>query len=542
MLFLINNQRELERIMKKKILGWFVCFLLIVTAVTVAESSKNITINPIVPNTSEKSMAGNWTEMQKLLASDNDAVKNFGRSVSIDGDTALIGAVGESDNTGSAYVFIHTGTSWTLQATLHASDGTANDQFGWSVSLDGDTALISASRGTGIEIDSGSAYVFTRTGILWTQQQKLLASDGATADYFGNCVSLDGDLALIGAYLDDDNGPQSGSAYMFQRIGTIWTQQIKLIPGDNSQDDLFGSSVSVYGNTALIGACGNNDNGNESGSAYVFTRTEMNWTQQAKILASDGAPGNWFGRAVSLYEDTALIGARYKDYGTGAAYVFIKSGINWTQQTQLLASEIQPGDNFGMAVSLFGDTALVGAYLYDHTMNRTGSAYVFTRNDTIWTQEANLYASDGAVDDWFGWSVALDGDNALIGAYRDDDTGEDSGSAYVFTKDGELPNLVIAIGSGIGINAVIINTGTANASVDWQIHVEGGILGLINKTVNGTIDILAGESKTVKTGFFFGLGPITVTVKAADINETTKGIYLFIFSMVKIPFPWIQID
>ena len=139
---------------------------LIVTAVPLVESSKNITIEPKVPNTPEKSMAGNWTEIQKLLASDNDAVKNFGRSVSIDDDTALIGAVGESDNTGSAYVFIHTGTSWTLQATLHASDGTANDQFGWSVSLDRDTALISASRGTGNEIGSGSAYIFTRTGIL----------------------------------------------------------------------------------------------------------------------------------------------------------------------------------------------------------------------------------------------------------------------------------------------------------------------------------------------------------------------------------------
>jgi hypothetical protein len=141
----------------------------------------------------------------------------------------------------------------------------------------------------------------------------------------------------------------------------------------------------------------------------------------------------------------------------------------------------------------------------------------------------------------FGNSVALGNNTALIGVPDDDDNGSETGSVYVFATENEIPNLIITIAGGIGINAVIINTGTANASIDWQIHVEGGLHDLINTTLNGTIDILAGESKTVRTGLFFGIGPIAITVRAADISETTEGIYFFIFSIVKIHFPWIQI-
>jgi hypothetical protein len=316
--------------MKKKIIGMFVCMLLIATAVPAVESLKNSTINPTVPSTPLTSMAANWTEKQKLLASDAAAGDYFGVSVSLDGDTALIGARYDDDtgvSSGSAYVFTRTGTTWTQQAKLFASDGAADDQFGWSVSLSGDTALIGAAWDDDNGVSSGSAYVFTRIGTTWTQQAKLLASDGTAQDRFGGSVSLSGDTALIGAAWDDDKGVDSGSAYVFTRTSTTWTQQAKLLASDAAAGDYFGVSVSLDGDTALIGAYKDDDKGFDSGSAYVFTRTSTTWTQQAKLLASDAAAENYFGWSVSLSGDTALIGAPLAgNNGAGSAYVFTRTG------------------------------------------------------------------------------------------------------------------------------------------------------------------------------------------------------------------------
>jgi len=513
--------------MNKKILGMFVCMLLIATAVPAVGSLKNSIINPTIPNTPLPNMAANWTEMQKLLASDGAAEDHFGWSVSLDGDTALIGAACDDYN-GSVYVFIRTGTAWTQQAKLTASDGAAWEFFGASVSLSGDTALIGAQADDDYK---GSAYVFTRTGTAWTQQAKLTASDGAAEDYFGY-VSLDGNTALIGASGDDDNGIDSGSAYMFTRTDTTWTQQAKLTASDGAAEDIFSTSVSLSGDTALIGAVGDDDNGIDSGSAYMFTRTDTTWTQQAKLTASDGAAGDIFGY-VALYNDIALIGAPRDNVNgnwSGSAYVFTRTGTTWTQQAKLLPSDGATNDSFGGSVSLDGDTALIDARGDD---DAKGSAYVFTRTDTTWTQQAKLTASDGAAEDYLD-CVSLDGNTALIGSYCDDDNGNASGSAYVFIRDGGTPSLTYNIVGGLGVHLKITNNGTANAGgVPWQIHVEGGILGRINRTVNGTIDIPAGKSKKVGTRILFGLGPLAITANAAGEEKTATGTQLIILSIVK---------
>ena len=177
---------------------------------------------------------------------------------------------------------------WTEIQKLLASDGAEGDYFGDSISLDGDTVLVGATWDDDNGMDSGSAYVFTRIDNIWTQQAKLLASDGESGDGFGFSVSIDGETALIGAYQDNDHGDDSGSAYIFTRIGNTWTSQVKLLSLDGTILDGFGFSVSLDGDTALIGAPNDGDNGNDSGSAYVFTRTGNTWTQQAKLLASDG--------------------------------------------------------------------------------------------------------------------------------------------------------------------------------------------------------------------------------------------------------------
>ena len=226
--------------------------------------------------------------VQKLVAGDGGWLDSFGHRVSVDGNIAVIGA--EVHN--AAYVFVRNGVGlWIQQAKLLPNDGAASDYFGRSVSISGNTAVIGAFGNDDNGADSGSAYVFVRNGVgLWTQQAKLLPNDGAAADHFGGSVSVSGDTAVIAANDNDDNGDNSGSAYVFVRNGVgEWIQQAKLLPDNGAAEDGFGGSVSVSGNTAVIGASGNDDNGANSGSAYVFVRNGVGlWTQQAKLLPNDG--------------------------------------------------------------------------------------------------------------------------------------------------------------------------------------------------------------------------------------------------------------
>ena len=370
----------------------------------------------------------------KEIASDGAAYDNFGRSVSISGDTAVIGAYKDNNsgpNSSSVYVLVRSGDGWTEQAKLRASDGVAEDWFGHSVSVSGGTAVIGAYKDDDNGYNSGSAYVFVRNEGVWTEQAKLIATDGAAEDWFGFQVSISGDTVLIGAHGDDDSGGRTGSAYVFVRIGDTWIQQAKL----KASDGALGGSVSVSGNKALIGAAGDDDKGNNSGSAYVFERIGSNWVEQAKLTASDGAEGDNFGSSVSISGDTALIGASGDNYNggySGSAYVFVRNGSSWVEQAKMIPSDGATGDSFGFSVSVSGDTAVIGAYKNDDNGSDSGSAYVFVRNQDSWSEQAKLNASDGSIWDEFGRSVSVSGNISVIGAYWDDDNGTSSGSAYFY--------------------------------------------------------------------------------------------------------------
>jgi hypothetical protein len=379
-------------------------------------------------------------EVAKLVADDGATNDFFGFSVALSGDTAVIGAFRDSDDvkgvdSGSAYVFVRSGTNWSQQAKLTATDGAANDTFGGNVALSGDTAVIGA-RDDDNGIYSGSAYVFSRSGTSWSQQAKLTATDGAAGDEFGYSVALSGDTAVVGAARDDDKGNDSGSAYVFTRSGTSWSLQAKLTAADGAAGDVFSISVALSGDTAVIGADLDNEKGENSGAAYVFTRSGSTWSQQAKLTAADGAAGDLFGIRVALSGDTAVIGAaRDDDKGdnSGAAYVFIRSGTTWSQQAKLTAADGAASDRFGTRVALSGNSAVIGAILDDDKSDNSGSAYVFTRSGTTWSQLAKLTATDGAADDVFGWSVALSGDIVVIGAPTSIFVlPGGTGSAYVF--------------------------------------------------------------------------------------------------------------
>jgi hypothetical protein len=390
-----------------------------------------------------------FVQQQKLSASDGAEGDVFGFSVAIAGNTAVVGAfldnIDTNANQGSAYVFVRNGTTWTEQQKLTATDGTAGDEFGWSVAIAGETIIVGAHfDDNGTNTDQGSAYVFVRNGTTWTQQQKLTASEGAAGDEFGYSVAIAGETAVVGSLLDNifTNGDQ-GSAYVFVRNGTTWTEQQKLTAVDGAANDGFGYSVAIAGDTAVVGSLGDDLSTNiDQGSTYVFVRNGTTWTEQQKLTAADGAAGDEFGWSVAIAGETIIVGALGDDLSTntdqGSAYIFARSnGTTWTQQQKLTASDGAAGDEFGWSVSIAGDTVIVGALSDDIGTNiDQGSAYVFVRNGTTWTEQQRLTAADGAANDGFGYSVAIAGETIIVGAPVDSiGTNADQGSAYIFITD-----------------------------------------------------------------------------------------------------------
>ncbi len=404
-----------------------------------------------------------WKQQAKLEASDGAALNSLGYSVSIFADTVLVGAhqasvtgVGTAD--GAAYVFVRDPDRrvWTQQAKLTTSDAATADYVGFSVSLFGDTALLSAHNSDpGGLAQAGAAYVFVRRSsegqTVWTQQAKLVANDRLAGDLFSSSVSLYADTALLGAHLVDSGSfINSGAAYVFLRTPAtgVWTQQSpRLVPSDAADDDIFGRAVSLSADTAVIGAAQADPGGkSDAGAAYVFGRDAQSgaFTQRAKLVAADGTAGDGFGSAVAVSGDTAVVGAPNADPGgttnAGAAYVFGRnpqSGV-WTQQAKLVANDGAPGAVFGSAVALSGDyMAIAAPAAAVNGQAGAGAVYVFTRapGQGTWTLEARLGAADAGRSDTAGYGVALSGETLVLGASGKDRGGDpDVGAAYVFQR------------------------------------------------------------------------------------------------------------
>jgi hypothetical protein len=320
------------------------------------------------------------------------------------------------------------------EVKLIADDGDDGDLFGSSVAIDGNYAIVGAwEDDVGLNRDQGSAYIFFWDGTGWVQQQKLTNDDGAFNDYYGHSVAIDGNYAIVGASGKEVNGnSDQGSAYLFKRKTvnpSSWTEQAKLIASDGTANDKFGHSVAIAGDYAIVGA-----NGDDSftGSAYIFKRDDKVWTQQAKLTSSDGTDSDQYGYSVAISGDYAIVGAEYAD-----PYIFKRGGSFWTQTAKLTASDGTDSDQYDYSVAISGDYAIVGAYADAVGGNSLqGSAYLFKRDGTgTWPQQATLTASDGAAGDLFGHSVAIDGNHAIVGAVWDDG----SGSAYVYDISGEDP-------------------------------------------------------------------------------------------------------
>jgi len=370
----------------------------------------------------------------KVTASDGVALDDFGRSVSMSEDYAIVGASKEDSLKGAAYIFKRDGTSWIERIKLTADDGAAGDRFGWSVSISGNYAIIGAWLDDDKGEDSGSAYIFKRDDIdatKWTQEAKLIASDTDALDQFGFSVSIYGDYAIIGAAFSTHFWPLSGAAYIFKRDGSIWKEQKKLIPDDSFVADFFGISVSIFGSRAIVGAAGK-DSG--IGAAYIFARNGDIWGQEAKLAVPNGTKDDFLGWSVSMSNTYAIVGADLDDDNgedSGSAHIFKRFATTWSHQAKLTASDGTALDDFGRSVSLSGDYAIVGA-AGPFKNGAKGSAYLFKRNEETWIELTKITASDGAANDQFGFSASIAGDYAIIGANQDDDHGEDSGSAYIY--------------------------------------------------------------------------------------------------------------
>ncbi|MCH8153589.1 MAG: FG-GAP repeat protein, partial [Planctomycetes bacterium] len=306
----------------------------------------------------------------------------------------------------------------------------ANDLFGNSVAISGTTAIVGAVWDDDNGDYSGSAYLFDAT--TGRQVAKLLANDGAAGDFFGVSVAISGEIAIVGAVYHGDNGFRSGSAYLFDISDPANpVQTAKLLADDGAEFDFFGGSVAIGpdGIGVIIGAVGDDDNGDWSGSAYLFDTTTGR--QIVKLLANDGAAIALFGNSVAISGSKAIVGA-YADgdngFQAGSAYIFDTS--TGEQVFKLLPDDGAEFDSFGKSVAISGITAVVGAPFDDDNGNRSGSAYLF--NTTTGRQIAKLLADDGAAGDEFGWSVAMSGPTAIVGAHFDDDNGSNSGSAYLF--------------------------------------------------------------------------------------------------------------
>jgi hypothetical protein len=369
----------------------------------------------------------------KLLPTDGAELDVFGWSVAVSGSIAIVGAYQHADNgefSGAAYLF-DTTTGQQIEKIL-PSDGTAGDRFGWSVAISGNIAIVGAPLNDFAGLDSGSAYLFDISDPMNPVQiDKVLPLDGAARNHFGFSVAIDDSIAIVGARRDDDNGGESGSAYLF--ASNTGQQLFKLLPLDGMFGDEFGISVGVSGDTAIVGSHQDDDNGNFSGSAYLFDTTTG--LQVDKLLPEDGQTSDLFGRSVSISGATAIVGAHNRGGNGGTAYLF---DINTGEQLfQLFAGDQTGTEVFGWSVAISGVTAIVSAHGDIENGGHAGAAYLF---DTATGQQTfKLLAEDGEEDDWFGTSVAIDDSTAIVGAYLDDDNGNNSGSAYLFDPDCPVP-------------------------------------------------------------------------------------------------------
>lgn len=550
-------------------------FVMLATIVS-AQPEPEVPLFTIPDNVSE-SISAVIDQSGYLKASNVDIEDVFGTSVAIDGDTVVIGAIYEDSDGGSpednsaewagaAYIFVREGDSWVQQAYLKAGNAEAQDGFGSAVAIDGDTVVISAmgesSNGSNPNDNSapgaGAAYVFVRQGTTWVQQAYLKASNAEENDLFGYDVAISGDTIVIGAIGESSDGsspnnnsvPGSGAAYVFIRQGVNWTQQAYLKAFNPDDYDRFGNAVDIDNNLIVVGAhredsdgsSPNDNSASDAGAAYAFARQGSTWFSAGYLKASNAERLDNFGYSVAISNLTIAVGAIYEDSdgsspddnsmeGSGAAYIFTRSGASWNQAAYLKPSNTDYNDYFGHFIDIDGNLVIVSAEGEDsngtspanNSAPDAGGAYVFERQGTTWSEQAYLKASNTQPADRFGYRVGISGSTAIATAILEDSGSNnpednsvpESGAAYIF-------NIMPEFSSSPAPTSILAMLGTPETPATTTLEInnratEGFLLNVDVTSLTAGYSIVGGLP-------IFGLSgagePVTVTVQCDSPGTT----------------------
>ena len=404
----------------------------------------------------------------KLLPIDGSGNDRFGSSISISDGVVAVGAQSDNDNgsnSGSAYLF--DASTGVQIAKLLPSDGAGGDQFGWSIAIADGVVAVGSQSDDDNGSNSGSAYLFDAvTGV---QIFKLLPSDGAAGDQFGWSIAIGDGVVAVGAQSDDDNGSNSGSAYLFDAVTGV--QIFKLLPSDGAAGDQFGWSIAIGDGVVAVGAQSDDDNGSNSGSVYLFDAATG--VQIDKLLPNDGAAGDVFGYSIAIDNGVVAVGAYLDDDNggsSGSAYLF--NAATGVQIAKLLPSDGFSGGNFGFSIAIADGVVAVGMRLGDDNGSNSGSAYLF--DASTGGQFAKLIADDGAAHDHFGYSIAISNGVVAVGSRLDDDkdNGGDSGSAYLFDATTGVQIIKLLASDGSGANEFGYSVGIDNGVVAVGAHQD----------------------------------------------------------------------
>ena len=374
-----------------------------------------------------KNENGQWEFYQKIVSSDRSSGDYFGNSVAIDGDYIVVGAQKEAEdengqntkpNAGSAYIFQNIDGDWTEIQKICASDRSNDDLFGTDVGISQNNIIVSAyqqgsdENGENLKNNSGSVYAFTKQGNTWVQTQKIVASDRSDADFFGYSIDIDNNYLVVGAYLQDYNSTgasyimDAGAAYVYKKEGETWTEKQKLTAGDRKTESYFGYSVSISGDYIIVGAYKHSENSNlnQSGVAYIFKNNSDNWQEQTKLKSSDLTANDYFGKSVAIDGTYALVGADLQDndengenfsFNAGAAYLFKLENNNWTETQKLCASDRSGSAAYGFKLAIHDYNFIVCANQEDYDvngenyLNNSGSAYIYRKNSNLIVKKGN---------------------------------------------------------------------------------------------------------------------------------------------------------
>ncbi len=462
-----------------------------------------------------------WAQAEKVVSSNGETGDLFGQSVEIHGNYAIVGAYNEMINgqeAGTAYIYRRQGADWVEDARLTVDDGATSDQFGYYVSIHDTLAIVGANRSNGGANKSGSAYVFARTPTGWVQRAKLTPSSPRADLQFGHGVAIGYDRAVVGANSAPRPGaPRSraGAVYVFRREGTSYVQEARLASSDLQNGDRFGFDVALDGDYLIAGADREDGNGSSSGAAYIFARNGTTWTQQAKLLAADGAADDRLGYAVDIDGDYAIAGARHHDQGgtdAGAAYIYRRNGNQWVQEEKLTAAD--PADNvdFGINVGIHEGRAVVGAFHEGTNGFQAGAVYVFARSNGSWSQEAKVIADDGEERDLFGRSVSIYRNQVIVGANRDDDNGTEAGAAYFLRPTYLLPDTTLT---------------TCGDPVPVRVPIAtDAVAGTIRATTIEDTSFTTGGQRIIRWTWNDGNGNTTDARQVVDVNRRVVGLPL----------------